>query len=123
MVPHPLLHRPCGHSTHLSVRAESVAQLVHGDVVEAGAFLPPGTSGDRALAAAARTYGKIEGNEVRIDLKLSQEEWGELAGATREAVNKQLRVWTDQGLVRRERGYVVLCQPEEIARLARCVPL
>ena len=77
----------------------------------------------RRFDAAARSYGKIEGNEVRIDLKLSQEEWGELAGATREAVNKQLRVWTDEGLVRRERGYVVLCQPEEIARLARCVPL
>ncbi|MFP8875515.1 MAG: Crp/Fnr family transcriptional regulator [Myxococcota bacterium] len=77
----------------------------------------------RRFEAAARSYGKTEGAEVRIDLKLSQEEWGELAGATREAVNKQLRVWADQGLVRRENGYVILCRPEEMARLAHCVPL
>ena len=77
----------------------------------------------RRFEAAARSYGKTEGAEVRIDLKLSQEEWGELAGATREAVNKQLRVWTEEGLVRRENGYVILCRPEEMARLAHCVPL
>ena len=29
------------------------------EVVEAGAFIPPGASGERALAAAARTYGSL----------------------------------------------------------------
>lgn len=77
----------------------------------------------RRFDAAARSYGKAMGDEVRIDLKLSQEEWGELAGATREAVNKQLRTWSADGLVRREDGYVILCRPEEISRLARCMPL
>ena len=46
-----------------------------------------------------------------------------MAGATREAVNKQLRAWSEEGLVRRERGYVILCRPEEMSRLAQCIPL
>ena len=77
----------------------------------------------RRFDAAAAAYGKALGDEVRIDLKLSQEEWGELAGATREAINKQLRAWSDEGLVRREDGYVILCKPDEIRRLANCIPL
>ena len=77
----------------------------------------------RRFEAAARAYGETVDGEVRIDLKLSQEEWGELAGATREAVNKQLRSWSDEGLVRREGGYVILCRPEEMSRLSRCIPL
>ena len=35
------------------------AAITSADVVDAGAFLPPRTSGDRALATAARTYGGL----------------------------------------------------------------
>ncbi|MGH7336707.1 MAG: helix-turn-helix domain-containing protein [Myxococcota bacterium] len=39
-------------------------------------------------------------------------------GTTRESVNKQMRAWGDEGLIRIDAGYVTLLQPEAIERLA-----
>ena len=72
----------------------------------------------RRFDAAARAYGKAQGDEIRIDLKLSQEEWGDLVGATRESINKQFRSWTKEGLIHTDRGCIVLDRPEEMKRLA-----
>ena len=47
-----------------------------------------------------------EGPELLIDVKLSQEEWGDLVGTTRESVNKQFRTWTSEGLIALEKGRV-----------------
>ena len=77
----------------------------------------------RKFDSLSRIYGERCDSGLRIDLKLSQEEWGDTVGATREAVNKQLRTWTREGLLSIEGGYVVLCRPEQIARLAQRVPL
>jgi CRP-like cAMP-binding protein len=69
----------------------------------------------------ARSYGAPIEEGVKLDLKLSQEEWGDLVGATRESVNKQLRAWTEEGLISMERGYVVIHRPHDLERLAGCV--
>lgn len=67
----------------------------------------------------AERYGRPGKNgAVKIDLKLSQEEWGDLVGTTRESINKQMRAWGDEGLIRVDAGYVTLLQPEAIERLA-----
>jgi CRP/FNR family cyclic AMP-dependent transcriptional regulator len=58
---------------------------------------------------------------VRIDLKLSQEEWGDLVGTTRESVNKQFRSWTKEGLIEIDKGKVVIRNLEELEKLADCV--
>lgn len=77
------------------------------------------------LAKKLMRFARSDGEEVRdglrIDLKLSQEEWGDLVGATREAVNKQLRGWALEGLIRLEKGYVVILRPDELETLAACV--
>lgn len=73
----------------------------------------------KKFTSLADRYGETDpGGAVKIDLKLSQEEWGDLVGATRESVNKQLRSWTEQGWVRVEAGYITLLEPEAIERLA-----
>ncbi len=70
----------------------------------------------------ANSYGKKEeGGAIRIHLKLSQEEWGDLVGATRESINKQLRAWSDEGLIRVDKGYVIIERPDELERLAGCM--
>jgi len=67
----------------------------------------------------AERYGRPGKNgAVKIDLKLSQEEWGDLVGTTRESINKQMRAWGDEGLIRVDAGYVTLLKPEAIERLA-----
>jgi len=55
---------------------------------------------------------------VKIDLKLSQEEWGDLVGTTRESINKQMREWGDEGLIQIDAGFVTLLRPEAFERLA-----
>jgi CRP-like cAMP-binding protein len=45
---------------------------------------------------------------VRIPVKLSQQDLGNMVGATRESVNKQLRQWTQDGILRQEEGRVVI---------------
>jgi CRP/FNR family transcriptional regulator len=65
-----------------------------------------------------QTYGEERPDGLWIKLKLSQEEWGDLVGATRESINRQFRTWSKDGLIDIAEGYVVLKQPGEIDRLA-----
>ncbi len=75
----------------------------------------------KRLMGLARIYGKKTPAGLRVDLKLSQEEWGDLVGTTRESINKQLRVWTDQGVLSIDRGYIVIHRPEELDTLAGAI--
>lgn len=80
------------------------------------------------LARKLRDFGAIHGkpvsggsgDHIRIDLKLSQEEWGDLVGTTRESINKQFRAWTEEGLISVESRIVTILDPEAISRLADC---
>jgi CRP-like cAMP-binding protein len=72
----------------------------------------------KKLLALSERYGERRRTGVRIDLRLSQEEWGDLVGATRESVNKQLKLWGEQGLVERQRGLLLITDLPEIERLA-----
>ena len=75
------------------------------------------------LAKKVIHYASIYGDEnasgeIRIGLKLSQEEWGDLVGATRESINKQMRAWTEEGLISTDRGHVVIHRPDALEQLA-----
>ncbi len=72
----------------------------------------------KKLVALGHPYGSEQEDGLRIKLKLSQEEWGDLVGATRESINKQFRAWTREGLIHIDRGCVVLDRPDEMKRLA-----
>ena len=54
----------------------------------------------KKLLALAQSFGQETPNGTRIELKLSQQQLGELLGTTRESINKQMRQWTHEGLVR-----------------------
>ena len=51
---------------------------------------------------------------MRLDLKLSQTELGDLVGATRESINKQLRTWTSGGLLSIDAGHLVIHRLNEL---------
>jgi CRP/FNR family transcriptional regulator, cyclic AMP receptor protein len=72
----------------------------------------------RKLLALVRTHGSAVAGGVRIEQRLPQHILGELVGATRESVNKQMRAWGDEGLIRMDAGFVTLLKPEAIERLA-----
>jgi CRP-like cAMP-binding protein len=76
----------------------------------------------KKMISLAHNYGQEQEDGLRIKLRISQEEWGDLVGATRESVNKQFRSWTREGLIHTDRGCIVLDRPEEMKRLAGYAP-
>jgi CRP-like cAMP-binding protein len=100
----------------MAVLAQRVRNL--SELVEDTLFLNLPVRLAKKLVAYAGSHGRRTPEGVRIELKLSQEEWGDLVGATRESINKQMRQWTDQGLIRVDRGCVVLLRPAALEALA-----
>ncbi len=62
----------------------------------------------KLLIHLGQQYGRAQPDGVSIGLRLSQEELGNLAGASRESVNKQIRAWADAGLLEYSRGKIKL---------------
>jgi len=68
----------------------------------------------RVLLKLAADYGRPVGQDIRIGVKMSQRELSNLVASSRESVNKQLRVWRDDGVVDLDGGYLILLRPEEL---------
>ncbi len=73
-----------------------------------------------ALAAEHGTRPIVGGP---VEVRLSQQDLADLVGTTRESVNKQLRVWEEEGIVALGRGRTVLKQPKLLAEIAEAPPL
>ena len=73
----------------------------------------------RLLVKLAADYGRPlpQGEGVRIDLKLSQRDLSTLVASTRESVNKQLRIWREEGAIDQRDGYLVVLKPDALAAL------
>ena len=73
------------------------------------AFLRVGGRLAKRLVGLARQYGeKLPDGGMRIGFKLSQQEIGELVGATRESANKQIKAWEQEGLLSQQSGHIVI---------------
>ena len=89
---------------------------------EDAAFLDVPSRLARSLLDLASRFGERErspSQEVRISLKLSQQELGDLVGATRESVNKHLNEWTRQGILKVQGGRMVIADVDSVRRIAR----
>ena len=78
----------------------------------------PGRVAKSLLQMAAR-FGSRDGDSVRVMLDLTQEELGELVGASRETVNKALAEFASRGWLRLDGRKVIILDPERMARRAR----
>lgn len=72
----------------------------------------------RLLLRLSKEHGRQTGNGLRIGLRLSQKEIGCLISTSRESVNKQLRLWREQGLILFEGGYITLLQRKDLEAIA-----
>jgi CRP-like cAMP-binding protein len=97
----------------LAQRIRSLSELVE-DRVFLG--LPPRLA--KKLLALASRYGKEMEDGLRIDLKLPQHQLGELVGTSRESINKQLRRWSDEGVLHFAGGYVTIKDRARLEELA-----
>jgi CRP/FNR family cyclic AMP-dependent transcriptional regulator len=51
-------------------------------------------------------------------ISITQRALGEIVGVSREETNKQLQVWSESGVVRLERGHIVVLRPSVLAEVA-----
>ena len=69
----------------------------------------------KRLLSLAAGIGERQGDGIRIGLKLSQTDLGNMLGVTREAVNKQLREWKKDGLVDMHDGQMLILDPKALS--------
>ncbi len=78
------------------------------ELVESVAFLDYSARLAKLLLQLAANYGKETGDGLRLDLKLSQQDLGNLIASTRESVNRQLNAWAQDGVLALERGQITI---------------
>lgn len=54
------------------------------------------------------TYGNQVGDDIKIDLRLSQEELGFMLGTTRQTINKIIQLWQQQHLIDMHYGFTTI---------------
>jgi CRP/FNR family transcriptional regulator, cyclic AMP receptor protein len=68
----------------------------------------------KQLLLLARSYGKVQGNEVRIGLALAQEDLAQLLGASRQRVNQELKGFERDGALRVEPTRLVVLSRDKL---------
>ena len=80
------------------------------ELVQDTLFLPLSQRLGKTLKSLAIGHG----SDGKIDLKFTQQEIGNLVGASRESINKQLNTWQDEGWLAMEDGYIHLLAPDKL---------
>lgn len=71
------------------------------------------------LLELAQQFGTPEGAALRVTLDLTQGEFAQLIGSSRETVNKTLSDFTTRGWIRPDGNSILICEPDRLARRAR----
>jgi len=100
----------------LEVLAER--QLRLSELVEDTTFLNLPARLAKKLVSLSGAYGIETSDGIRIDLKLSQSELGDLVATTRESINKQMKAWSEEGLVSMKTGIVTIHRIDDLEALA-----
>jgi CRP-like cAMP-binding protein len=114
-----LRERPEAASELLTTLAERVVWL--SECIEDIAFLGVAGRIAKKLLALAENFGEPGPGGVHVTLRLSQGELAQYVGTTRETVNKQIRAWSEQGVLHMEAGSITLHRTDELSRLAGLV--
>jgi CRP/FNR family cyclic AMP-dependent transcriptional regulator len=71
----------------------------------------------KALVQLAESVGLTGIRSPSVELHLSQRELGNMAGGSRESVNKHLQIWQQRGLIDLSKGSIMIRNLEAIKRL------
>lgn len=72
------------------------------------------------LLRLANSCGVVTPEGIRIGLKLTNSELGEMIGATRESVNRMLSDMRTKGVIANKQGYMVIKKPSELKQTCHC---
>jgi CRP/FNR family cyclic AMP-dependent transcriptional regulator len=114
----PFLERHPKVAIHMaSVMAQRVRAL--SQHTEEAQFMPLHSRMAKKLLRLSEVYGKESADGgVDIDIRLSQQDLADLVGTTRESVNKQLRTWEEQGLVRLKRARIAVLDEDALSEIS-----
>ncbi len=101
----------------LAVLARRVRLL--SERVEDRAFLDTGGRLAKCVLGLADRYGRKKGDDVRVELRLSQRDLGELVDASRESVNKLLRAWQRDGTVTHTADAIIVHDRDQLVERVR----
>lgn len=102
----PLLERPALTRELLRVLCEKVRRT--SEQVEDVLFLDVEARIAKALLRLSQNGSSPPRPGARLALRISQRELGNLVGASRESVNKQLQAWRRSGVIGIEKGAIVI---------------
>ncbi|GJL91833.1 Crp/Fnr family transcriptional regulator [Hyphococcus sp.] len=107
------------HGVALQIISALCQRLRHTNfLLEDIATLPAGPRLARALLRLGDHYGHTDADgAMHIDMKLSQGNLGAHAGLMRENVNRQLKLWEAEGLVKQEGGVITVLKPETLSHI------
>jgi CRP/FNR family cyclic AMP-dependent transcriptional regulator len=87
------------------------------ELLEEALFLEGSSRLAKRLVHLAEIFGKPVPGGVKIDISLSQQQLGNMVGMSRESMNKQLKQWRRDGLIRTEDGHYVLTDLDALREL------
>ena len=73
----------------------------------------------KKLLEIGETFGRQDGESLKISLQLSQQELADMVGATRESINKELRILREKGLVSVTDKHIYIHNIERLKRRIR----
>ncbi|MGY3669845.1 Crp/Fnr family transcriptional regulator [Marinovum sp. KMM 9989] len=78
-----------------------------------------GTRLAKVLVGLFDRWGIEETGGYRLTPSVSQSDLGDMAGLTRETVNRQIRSWETEGMLRRDGRELILTDPDKLAERAQ----
>ena len=93
------------------------SRVLYASLVEA-AFLPLRVRCARVLHSLMSQYGVRRGDNIEISLKLSQEELADMIGRTRQSVNKELKAFEREGVLRMAYSQFVILDEKALTDIA-----
>jgi CRP/FNR family transcriptional regulator, cyclic AMP receptor protein len=72
----------------------------------------------RGLLRLANTFWQKEPDGIRLDIKLSQQQLGNLIGVSRESINKHIVDWTRAGHLATRNGFIVIRDRDTLMEIA-----
>jgi CRP-like cAMP-binding protein len=84
------------------------------ELLEEALFLEGPSRLAKRLVHLAEAFGSRVRDGVRIDLQLSQQQLGNMVGMSRESMNKHLRQWREEDLIRIQDGHYVITDLEAL---------
>jgi len=89
------------------------------DLLEDVCFLTISQRLSKLILELGKIYGRNEGDSIILDISLTQKELGDMIGATRESINKELKMLRERGLIEMKGNQIQICDLSRLKRKAR----